>query len=391
VLRKVFGQKGQSSIVYLVTLTVVIIFGMLVYNVVSLSSLQAASDMLINSGYIVLSPGASSSEYQDIKDRIEEILIRIGTPASTIFGDLALIRDSSNLANYNAGLAFIKADAASVNASLALSASNAASAKVDTVLANLGEPHSTVFGDLTKISEAAVINSESASLAAGTAASKSDLAYLAAQAGRDKAELAVTAAGTAASKADIAAIAAQAGRDEAATAAINAATAATKADLAATLAGLAATKADLAATTSQASLDKLNLYNSVEIFLFPDNLVKTVTLTAGNTNVWSSWTELKDSTNVSLSSKFTSVPGYLGDHIFIVSNSANKGKAYMVEIAYGVSKATLARARWGSDFVDNYIPVKSRHIPVGETVYYRLLSSGSNGETSVISLRYFYE
>lgn len=65
-------------------------------------------------------------------------------------------------------------------------------------------------------------------------------------------------------------------------------------------------------------------------------------------------------------------------------------KLYMVELAYGAAKSTLGRVSYHTSFIE-MAPIKSRRIPAGETVYYRMMCSGAASATAKVGFRYFYE
>ena len=151
----------------------------------------------------------------------------------------------------------------------------------------------------------------------------------------------------------------------------------------------AAIKALAAQAAAELAHEKIILFNSAIVHLFPDTTNKTVTLTAGNTDVFSAWTEIIDSASEKLSSKFTSTSGYLGD-LSINDNSAAGDKMYILEIAWGSAKTSIGRVTWPASW-RGYLPMKSRLVPMGELVYYRLMCSGSNGATAKIGFKYFFE
>ena len=146
--------------------------------------------------------------------------------------------------------------------------------------------------------------------------------------------------------------------------------------------------ADEAVAAAEVAAAKVDLFNCAEVFLFPNVTNVTVTLTAGNTNVWSGWAEVVDSTAVTLSSKFATQAGYIND-MYIYDHSA-VDKVYCVELAYGVAKTTLGRMMWHTSYKDT-VQIKSRKVPAGQTIYYRMMCSGANGATAKIGFRYFYE
>jgi hypothetical protein len=153
-------------------------------------------------------------------------------------------------------------------------------------------------------------------------------------------------------------------------------------------ASAAVTNAELAVIAAQTAAAKVDLFNCAEVFLFPNVTNITVTLTAGNTNVWSDWAEVTDSTAVTLSSKFATAAGYIND-MYIYDHSA-VDKVYCVELSYGVAHTTLGRMMWHTSYKDT-VQIKSRRVPAGETIYYRMMCSGANGATAKVGFRYFFE
>jgi len=149
----------------------------------------------------------------------------------------------------------------------------------------------------------------------------------------------------------------------------------------------AVTAAENAVLAAQIAAGKVDLFNSAEVFLFPSNTNTTVTLTAGNTNAWSTWAEITDGA-ATLSSKFATAAGYISD-MYIYDHSA-VDKLYLLEIAYGPSKITLGRVMYHTSFIE-MAPIKSRRVPAGETIYYRLMCSGANSATAKVGFRYFFE
>lgn len=150
--------------------------------------------------------------------------------------------------------------------------------------------------------------------------------------------------------------------------------------------------AEAAVLAAQEAAAKVDLFNSAEVFLFPATSNLTCTLTAGNTNVWSSWTEIADSGANTLTEEFAADPGYISDMLFFLPSDAADG--YNVELAYGASKVTLGRVGvWAlaDGDIASVLPIKSREVPAGETVYYRMQSTGANGATIQARFRYFYE
>ena len=154
----------------------------------------------------------------------------------------------------------------------------------------------------------------------------------------------------------------------------------------------AAANAEAAVVAAQAAAAKVDLFNAAEVFLFPDATNRTITLTAGATNVWSDWTEVVDSAAITLSSKFSASAGYVSDMLFFLPSDAADG--YSVELAYGDAKTNLGRvAFWAlaDGDIAYVLGIKSRRVPSGETIYYRMQSTGANGATVQARFRYFYE
>lgn len=150
----------------------------------------------------------------------------------------------------------------------------------------------------------------------------------------------------------------------------------------------AVVNAESAVIAAETAADKVDLFNCAEVFLFPSVTSVTITLTAGNTNVWSDWAEVADSLAVTLSSKFATKAGYIND-MYIYDHSA-VDKIYCIELAYGASKTTLGRMMWHTSYKDT-VQIKSRRVPAGETIYYRMMCSGANGATAKGGFRYFFE
>jgi len=168
----------------------------------------------------------------------------------------------------------------------------------------------------------------------------------------------------------------------------NASAAVIEAQNAAIVAGDAVEEAQNAVIAAQIAAAKVDLFNSAEVHLFPDVTNVTVTLTAGNTNVWSNWAQIVDSTGDNISSKFVADAGYISD-MYIYDHSA-VDKLYCLEISYGDNFTTLARVMYHTAFKEA-AQIKSRLIPAGEQVYYRMMCSGANGATAKVGFRYFYE
>ncbi len=146
--------------------------------------------------------------------------------------------------------------------------------------------------------------------------------------------------------------------------------------------------AQAAVVEAQKAVAKVDLFNSAEIFVFPEVTNVTCTLTAGLVaNTFGAWAEIVDSGAVTLSSKFATKPGYLGDVTLYTFSAADK--MWLIELSYGAAKSILGRVMVRSDWT-YVMPIKSRKIPAGETVYYRLMCE-TGGATCKAAFRYFYE
>lgn len=152
-------------------------------------------------------------------------------------------------------------------------------------------------------------------------------------------------------------------------------------------ADLAVTNAEAAVIAAQLAADKVDLFNSAEVYFFPASSNITVTLTSGNTNTWGSWNEIIDSTSVTLTSKFATGAGYISDLSIFETSAVDK--IYLIELAYGAAKTTLGRTSFHTS--DKEAMIKSRKVSVGEIVYARVMCSGANGATCKVGFRYFYE
>ena len=63
---------------------------------------------------------------------------------------------------------------------------------------------------------------------------------------------------------------------------------------------------------------------------------------------------------------------------------------WLIEIAYGVNKTSLARIMFNTDYMD-IAQIKSRRIPAGSTIYYRVMCDAAPTEYMSVGFRYFYE
>jgi hypothetical protein len=152
------------------------------------------------------------------------------------------------------------------------------------------------------------------------------------------------------------------------------------------------TSVQSAATTLQELSAKAELFDSAEIYLFPDNTSKSVVLTAdGGINTFSDWVEIKDNLNATLTSKFELKAGYLND---LYLYNYQPGESWIIEIAYSLTlegdKTNIARLFFSTDSME-VSQIKSRYIPAGQKAYYRVMCNSESTEYISIGIRYFYE
>jgi hypothetical protein len=152
----------------------------------------------------------------------------------------------------------------------------------------------------------------------------------------------------------------------------------------------AVTAAENAVIAAELAAEKVDLFNTADTFLFPADTDYYVLLTAdGAAGSFSSWAEIIDNNSVTLSSLFATDAGYVSD-IYIYQVTAPADTTHIVEVAYGESKTSLTRVMFNGDNL-NIAQVKSRRIPAGETIYYRIMTNTAPTEYVSIGFRYFYE
>ncbi len=145
--------------------------------------------------------------------------------------------------------------------------------------------------------------------------------------------------------------------------------------------------ADAAVVAAQLAAAKVDLFNSSESFVYPENTNRFCILTANATaNAFGAWTEITDNTSVTLSSKFAASSGYLGE--ITLRNFSAPNVQYIVEISYNNGANVVGRQKVYADWT-YVLLVKSRQIPVGATLKYRLMCS-TGGATCYMDVRYFY-
>jgi len=141
-------------------------------------------------------------------------------------------------------------------------------------------------------------------------------------------------------------------------------------------------------------IDNIFLFGQHSTLLFPEATNLTCTLVANVlADTWSAWAEIVDSQPVTFSSKFATEPGHLA--AMLVEKTSIAETHYMVDVAYGDAKIMISRFCLVSDTL--FLPVtqsprvRGRHIPAGETVYYRCMCEAADdpAESVEVHFRYF--
>ena len=146
--------------------------------------------------------------------------------------------------------------------------------------------------------------------------------------------------------------------------------------------------------TLQVDMDTLILEGEHDSDLFPAASNETITLTAGAVaNVFSAWVEIEvDVSGETFSSRFAALSGHISGAL--VEDLSVKDKRYVLETAYGDSKIGITKHRFVAGDVKNliaiqYITVRAAGMPIGETIYYRMMCETADA-TCEISFRYHY-
>jgi hypothetical protein len=132
---------------------------------------------------------------------------------------------------------------------------------------------------------------------------------------------------------------------------------------------------------------EVDFFNTAEVFVYPTTTDRTCTMTSGLADAFGVWAEITDSAATTLSSKFAAKGGYFCDAM--VFNNSVPSEMYIIEIAYGAGKTVIARLRVYADWT-YMVHIKSRPIPAGETIYYRMAAETA-GSTCRIGFNYFLE
>lgn len=125
--------------------------------------------------------------------------------------------------------------------------------------------------------------------------------------------------------------------------------------------------------------------------LFPISVANYITFVAGNVaNAFGEWAEIVDDAANSMSDIFALATGHIGG--VLVEDLSTKDKRYLFELAYGEDKTIIMRHRFLSGDTKKldaiqYMQIRSLIVPVGETVYYRMMCETAS-ETCEVSFRY---
>jgi hypothetical protein len=162
------------------------------------------------------------------------------------------------------------------------------------------------------------------------------------------------------------------------------------ADVAVLNANEAVVEAQNAVIAAQIAAAKVDLYNSAEIFIYPEQTNYACTLSANDiANSFSSWLEITDNSSTTLSSKFVDDNGYLAEILAFEFSVPNV--AYILEISYGEDNIVIGRlAFYARANAISSVLVKSHIIPKNQKIYYRVMCE-TGGASFRAYLRYFYE
>ena len=143
------------------------------------------------------------------------------------------------------------------------------------------------------------------------------------------------------------------------------------------------------------TLDNLMELERHNTKIFPDSTELNCVLAAhADADTWSAWAEIEDDTPetpITLSSKFAACKGHITG---MVTESANQDTtAYQIEVAFGASKVGISswRLMSGTSKVSStgQSSAQGDHIPLGETIYYRVKCETAGAKTLNVHFRYF--
>lgn len=160
------------------------------------------------------------------------------------------------------------------------------------------------------------------------------------------------------------------------------------------------TKADLTTLETRLSaaragyIDDLWICLSHRSYLFPDDIAKTVTLTAGaGAGNYGDWAEIVDNLGAKFSDLVTSG---LQISAMKVRSESEGDNLYQIEIGYGASAEAVAvvdphELGSGTKHVEGDEQVRFRPpiIPAGQKIYYQMKCE-TGGATCIVVFRYHY-
>lgn len=138
-------------------------------------------------------------------------------------------------------------------------------------------------------------------------------------------------------------------------------------------------------------IDDIHHYTHHVSDIFPDDTNKTVTLTAGGVaNTFGAWAAVVDNLAAELSTVFAAANGHIAS--ILIEDCSATDVRYELEVSYGAAKVVVARTRFMKEVnktdVSHQTRIRSIHIPLGETVYYRLKCETADG-TAQVHFRYY--
>lgn len=141
------------------------------------------------------------------------------------------------------------------------------------------------------------------------------------------------------------------------------------------------------------TLEIVNSLNNIDHHvtnIFPEDTNETVTFTAGDANVFSSWAEIVDNNTVTFTSKVTED---VDISAILIESASVTDKVFLIELSYGSEKTIITRYRFiagETSFLPaiQQIRIRASYIPSGETIYYRLKCE-TGAATCTLHIRYF--
>lgn len=125
--------------------------------------------------------------------------------------------------------------------------------------------------------------------------------------------------------------------------------------------------------------------------IFPEDTDETCLVTAGAVaDTFGAWALVVDDMAGHFDAVFTTRPGHIA--AIIIEDVNQVDERYLLEISYGAANVIVARTRFMKSGVlvnvEHSRRIRSRHIPAGEDVYYRMKCETAL-KTAYIQLRYY--